>query len=67
MPTRANHHEQFYMRPVVYDSEQWNYKMGSVPSGWTDNNVSGWSQGARGSFPASSNRIQLYKKTFNIA
>ena len=64
---QSNHHEQFYMRPVVYDSEQWNYKMGSVPSGWTDNNVSGWSQGARGSFPASSNRIQLYKKTFNIA
>ncbi|KAK8802563.1 hypothetical protein WA171_006242 [Blastocystis sp. BT1] len=26
-----------------------------------------WSQAARGSFPNSTNRIQLYKKTFNIA
>ena len=64
---QSNHHEQFYMRPVIFDSEQWNYKMGSVPAGWTDSNVSGWSQAARGSFPASSNRIQLYKKTFTIA
>ena len=46
--------------------QQWYYKMGTVPSDWYNSNVEGWSQGSRGSFPASTNSIQLYKKTFTV-
>ena len=51
---------------LVKGLQQWYYKMGSVPSQWYTSNVDGWSQGVRGAFPASSNAIQLYKKTFNV-
>ncbi|KAK8792628.1 hypothetical protein WA171_002581 [Blastocystis sp. BT1] len=57
----------YVRRPVINHSEQWYYKMGEVPTNWHSADTSGWSQAARGSFPTSTNRIQLYKKTFNIA
>ena len=43
----------------------WEYKMGDVPAGWQTE--SGWETALVGSFPDSSNQIQLYKKTFNVA
>ena len=48
-------------------NEQWYYRMSSIPDNWFDNDLSGWNQANRGTFPQSSNQIQLYKKTFNLA
>ena len=45
----------------------WYYKMGTIPDSWTGSDTSGWDSGSRISFPASTNQIQLYKKTFNVA
>ncbi|KNB41579.1 hypothetical protein JH06_5160 [Blastocystis sp. subtype 4] len=64
---QSNVHNVYVRRPSIKDSEQWYYKMGEVPTNWHNADTSGWQQAARGSFPTSSNRIQLYKKTFNIA
>ncbi|OAO17863.1 He_Pig domain protein [Blastocystis sp. ATCC 50177/Nand II] len=43
----------------------WEYKMGEVPANWQT--ASGWTTASFGSFPASSNQIQLYKQTFTVA
>ncbi|KAK8806653.1 hypothetical protein WA171_004334 [Blastocystis sp. BT1] len=64
---QSNVHTHYLRRPSINHSEQWYYKMGEVPTNWFGDDTSGWSQAARGSFPDSTNRIQLYKKTFNIA
>ena len=64
---QGNVHHHYVRRPSINHSEQWYYKMGEVPTNWFGDDTSGWSQAARGSFPTSTNRIQLYKKTFNIA
>ncbi|KAK8802892.1 hypothetical protein WA171_006563 [Blastocystis sp. BT1] len=64
---QGNIHHHYVRRPSINHSEQWYYKMGEVPTNWFGDDTSGWSQAARGSFPNSRNRIQLYKKTFNIA
>ena len=47
--------------------DSWYYMMGSVPASWTSSDVSGWSTGSLGSFPDSSNQIQLYKHTFTVS
>ena len=52
--------------PVDYKT-QWKYKMGEVPAGWQTGDVSAWSEAAMGSFPESSNTIQLYRNSFNVA
>lgn len=62
LPTEFYFDAEFLVRGL----QPWYYKMGSVPSGWFDGSVEGWSQAARGSFPASPNAIQLYKKTFSV-
>ncbi|KAK8791354.1 hypothetical protein WA171_002301, partial [Blastocystis sp. BT1] len=64
---QGNVHTHYLRRPSINHSEEWYYKMGEVPTNWFGDDTSGWSQAARGSFPTSTNRIQLYKKTFNIA
>ncbi|KNB42200.1 hypothetical protein JH06_4495 [Blastocystis sp. subtype 4] len=64
---QGNVHTHYLRRPSINHSEQWYYKMGEVPTNWHSAETSGWQQAARGSFPTSANRIQLYKKTFNIA
>ncbi|KAK8802899.1 hypothetical protein WA171_006570 [Blastocystis sp. BT1] len=64
---QKNVHNVYVRRPSINHSEQWYYKMGEVPTNWHNADTSGWQQAARGSFPTSTNRIQLYKKTFNIA
>ena len=50
---------------AVAPSSMWQYKMGSVPANWLTE--SGWQTASMGSFPASTNQIQLYKKTFTVA
>ena len=52
--------------PVDYKT-QWKYKMGEVPAGWQTGDVSAWSDAAMGTFPESSNTIQLYRNSFNVA
>ena len=52
--------------PVDYKT-QWKYKMGEVPAGWQTGDVSAWSEAAMGSFPESSNTIQLYRNSFTVA
>ena len=44
----------------------WYYLMGSVPSNWYNNMVSGWESTSMGSFPDSTNQIQLYKSIFTV-
>ena len=46
---------------------QWSYKMGEVPANWYNSDTSGWSTANVGTFPASSNQIQLYKNTFTVS
>ena len=50
----------------IKPKESWFFKMGDVPNNWYDNNTSGWTSSGFGSFPRSSNQIQLYKKTFTV-
>ena len=42
----------------------WQYKMSEVPANWQTE--SGWQTATMGTFPASSNTIQLYKNTFSV-
>jgi len=62
-----NDNTYWLRRESITISEQWYYKMGDVPANWYDDNTSGWTQGNKGSFPASTNQIQLYKKTFSVS
>ena len=50
---------------AVAPQSAWQYKMGSVDDGWQTE--AGWESAVMSAFPASSNQIQLYKKTFNVA
>ena len=53
--------------PILPESE-WLYKPSEVPENWYDSSVvSGWNSYSAGQFPDSTNRIQLYKKTFTIS
>ena len=56
-----------YAQWSVAPKSQWFYKMGEVPANWFGSETSAWNTGAMGAFPASSNQIQLYKQTFNVA
>ena len=51
---------------AVVPQTAWQYKMGSVYEGW-QTDATAWDVAVMGSFPASSNQIQLYRKTFNVA
>ena len=44
--------------------QSWQYKMGDVPANWQTE--AGWQTASIGTFPASTNQIQLYKNTFNV-
>lgn len=59
----------FNIQYAILPQQSWYYHMGDVPAGWYNGPAStaGWTQASRGSFPASSNGIQLYKKTFTLA
>ena len=60
-----NHARSFIGQFSVAPSQAWQYKMGQVPANWQTE--SGWTTASMGSFPASTNQIQLYKNTFNVA
>ena len=52
---------------AVKGYQNWSYKMGTVPDNWYNTDMSGWSDSAStGSFPDSTNQIQLYKKQFTV-
>ena len=48
-------------------ASSWYYKSGTVPTNWYDSSMSGWTEYAMGQYPDSTNRIQLYKKTFTVS
>lgn len=50
----------------ISTGEAWSYKMGEVPQNWESADTAGWEQASAGSFPSSSNRLQLYKRAFTI-
>ena len=50
----------------IHPGQNWFYKMGEVPSNWYSSDTSGWAEGKKGTFASSTNRVQLYKKTFSI-
>ena len=53
---------------TIPTQQQWSYKMGEVPENWYDTNMASWTTtGTAGSFPESSNQIQLYKKQFTVS
>ena len=60
LPEDRNINAQWAVGP----SQSWQYKMGDVPANWQTE--AGWQTASMGSFPASSNQIQLYKNTFNV-
>ncbi|KAK8831754.1 hypothetical protein WA577_001813, partial [Blastocystis sp. JDR] len=51
----------------VAPKASWFYKMGELPASWHNAETAEWESGSFGSFSASSNQIQLYKKSFNVA
>ena len=63
MPTTID----FNVHYVLPASSSWYYKSGTVPTNWYDSSMSGWTQYAMGQYPDSTNRIQLYKKTFTVS
>ena len=48
-------------------SAPWYYKMGQLPAGWMTEDLASWSQAAAGSFPSSTNQLQLYRSTFTVS
>ena len=64
---QANDMTYYLRRHAISPMQQWYYKMGEVPANWYNESVEGWSQGIRGSFPESTNQIQLYKQTFTVS
>ena len=57
----------FNVHYVLPASSSWYYKSGTVPTNWYDSSMSGWTEYAMGQYPDSTNRIQLYKKTFTVS
>ena len=49
---------------AVAPQQAWQYKMGEVPANWQTE--AGWTTASIGTFPASTNQIQLYKNTFTV-
>ena len=47
-------------------NQQWYYKMRFIPDDWFNDDISGWRQANRDTYPQSSNQIQLYKNLFNL-
>ena len=64
---QSNDNTYYLRRYTINVLDEWHFKMGSLPSNWYDDSTSGWEQGRMGTFPASSNQIQLYKKTFSVS
>ena len=64
---QSNDNTYYLRRHTINVVDEWYYKMGELPANWYDDNTSGWAQGHLGAFPASTNQIQLYKKTFTIS
>ena len=67
--TYLNIRSEYYVR-LSYEiaaQESWRYLMGSVPENWYSMDVTSWQEASLGSFPDSTNRVQLYRKTFNVA
>ena len=60
LPEDRNINAQWAVGP----SQSWQYKMGDVPANWQTE--AGWQTASIGTFPASTNQIQLYKNTFNV-
>ena len=61
-PTSGEVNVQWSVAP----QSQWSYKMSEVPANWYNWDTSGWSTASVGTFPAATNSIQLYKRTFTI-
>ena len=53
---------------AILPHSNWYYKHGSVDADWySSTSMTGWEEGNDSDYPDSSNQIQLYKKTFNVA
>ena len=59
---------EFYIQYQIYHSQNWYYKMGELPENWytKESGVGSWQEKPAAGYPASTNQIQLYKKTFNV-
>ena len=53
-------------RPLDHKTN-WYYLMGSLPANWHDSSVTGFTEGQYGQYPASTNHIQVYKKSFSVS
>lgn len=62
LPTSYTFNTQY----TVAAQTQWYYKMGEVPDNWKSSDVSGWQQASAGTYPSSTNRIQLYKRIITV-
>ena len=63
-PPSRTFNAQYSIKP----HSNWYYKHGEVPADWySSTSTEGWTEGNDTNYPDSSNQIQLYKKTFNVA
>ena len=68
--TRVGFHQSrtFNTQYSIPPHSNWYSKIGEVPADWySSTSTSGWTDGNDSNFPESTNQIQLYKKTFNVA
>ena len=63
-PPSRTFNAQYSIKP----HSNWYYKHGEVPADWySSTSTEGWTEGNDTNYPDSSNQIQLYKKTFDVA
>lgn len=52
--------------PVLKTNSTWYYKHAYTSSDWHSADTSSWSSSTRGQFPSSSNKYQVYRRTFDV-
>ena len=58
----------FYALYTILPHSSWYFKHGTIPADWySSTSTEGWNEGNWGTFPSSSNQIQLYKRLFSVS
>ena len=63
---QGNEHIYYFHTHSIKPRDKWHYKMGSIPSDWLTATSSYTGEALYPNYPASTNQIQLYQKTFFI-
>ena len=67
--TSASTPSQFtlHVESVKKCESAWHFKMGEAPSDWLTQDLTTWSEAVKGGFSASTNQLQLFRTSFQIA